>query len=77
MHRRLRASRIDCRPHTKVHRLPDMARRQVNAGAVGIACQTLDEMELMIDAGFSGIMFTNSLVDDLKLALTWFPWACR
>ena len=68
MHRRLHSGGIGCRPHTKVHRLPDLARMQVEAGAVGIACHNLDEVEMMIAAGFGEIMLTNSLVDDLKLS---------
>ena len=40
---------------------------QTSEGAAGIACQTLEEVESMIDAGFGDILLTNSLVDPLKL----------
>ena len=67
MERRLEGSRIAIRPHIKVHRIPELGRMQTSAGAAGIACQTLEEVERMIDAGFNDILLTNSLVDPLKL----------
>jgi D-serine deaminase-like pyridoxal phosphate-dependent protein len=68
MHRRLAESRMNCRPHIKVHRVPELAQMQVSAGAVGIACQTLDEVDSMVAAGFREILLTNSLVDTKKLS---------
>jgi D-serine deaminase-like pyridoxal phosphate-dependent protein len=68
MHLRLAESGIDCRPHIKVHRIPELAQMQVSAGAVGIACQTLDEVESMGVAGFREVLLTNSLVDTTKLS---------
>lgn len=67
LHRKLRESRIALRPHIKVHRIPELGRLQASAGAVGIACQTLQEVETMVEAGFEDIMLTNSLVDSKKL----------
>ena len=34
---------------------------------MGIACQTLDEVEMMVSAGFGDILLTNSIVDRRKL----------
>ena len=67
MHRRLEDSQISLRPHIKVHRIPALGRLQASAGAAGIACQNLDEVETMVTAGFSEILLTNSLVDQKKL----------
>ena len=67
MQGRLEDSGIAIRPHIKVHRIPDLGRMQTSAGAAGIACQTLEEVERMIDAGFGDILLTNSLVDPRKL----------
>jgi D-serine deaminase-like pyridoxal phosphate-dependent protein len=50
------------RPHTKTHKLPQVARMQVDAGAVGLTCQKLGEAEVMADAGFGDIMVTYPLV---------------
>ena len=68
MHRRLEESRVTLRPHIKVHRIPELGRMQAAAGAEGIACQTLEEVEMMVAAGFGDIMLTNSLVDGRKLS---------
>ena len=34
---------VALRPHIKTHKLPELARLQVKAGAVGITCQKLGE----------------------------------
>jgi Predicted amino acid aldolase or racemase len=39
------------RPHIKTHKLPELARLQLDAGACGITCQKLGEAEVMADAG--------------------------
>jgi D-serine deaminase-like pyridoxal phosphate-dependent protein len=57
---------IALRPHTKTHKLPQVARMQVDAGAVGITCQKLGEAEVMADAGFDDIMVTYPLVGRQK-----------
>jgi D-serine deaminase-like pyridoxal phosphate-dependent protein len=53
---------IAFRPHIKTHKLPQLARRQVAAGAIGIACQKLGEAEVMADAGLDDILLTFPLV---------------
>ena len=35
------------RPHIKTHKSPVLARRQLDAGAIGITCQKLGEAEVM------------------------------
>jgi len=42
------------RPHIKTHKTPEIARMQLAAGAVGIACQKVSEAEVFADAGFTG-----------------------
>jgi D-serine deaminase-like pyridoxal phosphate-dependent protein len=37
-------------PHAKTHRCPEIARRQVSAGALGVACAKLGEAEVMARA---------------------------
>ena len=44
------------RPHVKTHKLPRIARLQLEAGARGLTCQKLGEAELMADAGFDDIL---------------------
>ena len=45
---------IGLRVHIKTHKVPQIAQRQLTAGAMGIACQKLGEAEVMAEAGISG-----------------------
>ena len=39
------------RPHIKTHKIPALAKMQIDAGAIGITYQKLGEAELFADAG--------------------------
>lgn len=54
------------RPHIKTHKIPQLARRQIELGAHGITCQKLGEAEVMADAGCADILLTYPLVGDAK-----------
>src|SRR5207245_1742818 len=54
------------RPHIKTHKLPEVARMQVDAGARGLTCQKLCEAEVMADAGFDDILISFPLVAEAK-----------
>lgn len=56
------------RPHVKTHKLPQIARLQLDAGAVGIACQKLGEAEVMVEAGIEDVLITFPLVGASKAA---------
>jgi D-serine deaminase-like pyridoxal phosphate-dependent protein len=55
------------RPHIKTHKIPEIARMQMDAGAVGITCQKVSEAEVMADAGFSDIFIPYNIVGEKKL----------
>ena len=57
---------IQFRPHIKTHKIPDIARRQIEAGAVGIACQKVSEAEVFADAGFDDIQIPYNIVGERK-----------
>jgi D-serine deaminase-like pyridoxal phosphate-dependent protein len=57
---------IALRPHIKTHKLPQVARLQVDAGARGITCQKLGEAEVFADAGFDDILISFPLVGRAK-----------
>ena len=57
---------IALRPHIKTHKLPQVARLQVDAGARGITCQKLGEAEVLADAGFDDILISFPLVGEAK-----------
>lgn len=63
-----RRTGTDLRPHAKAHKIPALARRQMEAGAVGITCQKLGEGEVMADAGLDDILVTFPIVGPLKIA---------
>jgi D-serine deaminase-like pyridoxal phosphate-dependent protein len=54
-----RNSGIQLRPHVKVHKSPEIVRRQVELGATGVTCATIAECELLADAGISGLLLTR------------------
>ncbi len=62
------APAIRLRPHAKTHKSPDIARRQVAAGAVGVCCQTVAEAEAMAAGGIADILLTNQLAEPGKAA---------
>jgi D-serine deaminase-like pyridoxal phosphate-dependent protein len=62
-----RAAGVTLRPHTKTHKLPQIARLQLEAGAVGVQVAKLGEAEVMADAGISDILVGYPLVGDRKL----------
>jgi D-serine deaminase-like pyridoxal phosphate-dependent protein len=55
------------RPHIKTHKLPELARMQVDAGARGITCQKLGEAEIFADAGFDDILISFPLIGRQKI----------
>lgn len=67
MARFARTSGIRLRPHVKTHKCIDIARLQLAAGAVGVSCATLDELEVMANSGVRGLLMTSPLVTPDKL----------
>lgn len=59
---------IACRPHVKTHKIPELARMQLDAGAVGITVATIGEAELFAKKGFRDIFIAYPLfVSESKL----------
>jgi 3-hydroxy-D-aspartate aldolase len=58
----VRAAGKQLRPHAKTHRCPEIARQQVAAGALGVACAKLGEAEVMARAGVRGLLITTEVV---------------
>jgi 3-hydroxy-D-aspartate aldolase len=55
------------RPHAKTHRCPEIARLQIEAGALGVACAKLGEAEVMARAGVGGLLITTEIVTDASI----------
>ena len=58
---------LSVRPHIKTHKIPELARLQVDAGATGINCQKLGEAEVMADNGLDDILITYNIIGPGKL----------
>ncbi|ANG64550.1 alanine racemase [Marinobacterium aestuarii] len=56
------------RPHIKTHKLPWVARKQLDAGAIGITCQKVGEAEVFAAAGFDDILISYNIIGAAKLA---------
>ena len=59
--------RISNRPHIKTHKIPAIAKVQMDAGAAGITCQKVSEAEIMADAGFDDIFIPYNIIGESKL----------
>ena len=57
------AHRVELRPHIKTHKMVEVARQQLAAGAKGLTCAKLSEAEAMIPSGAQSIFVAHSLVD--------------
>jgi D-serine deaminase-like pyridoxal phosphate-dependent protein len=57
------------RPHYKTHKSPELARRQVEAGAAGLSTATVWEAAVLADAGFDDIFVVNTVSHPAKVRL--------
>lgn len=55
------------RPHTKTHKCPTIAWKQLEAGAIGITCAKLGEAEVMARAGIRDILIANQIIGPTKI----------
>lgn len=58
---------VKLRPHVKAHKLPEIARMQIKAGARGITVAKLSEAEVMFAAGINDILVAYPLIGESKL----------
>jgi D-serine deaminase-like pyridoxal phosphate-dependent protein len=56
------------RPHTKTHKIPELAKRQIAGGATGITVAKISEAEVMLDAGINDILIAYPIVGPTKTA---------
>lgn len=58
---------IALRPHAKTHKTPQIARLQIEAGAIGVTVAKLGEAEVMADGGIRNILIAYPIVGSAKL----------
>jgi D-serine deaminase-like pyridoxal phosphate-dependent protein len=66
MQDRCNALGLAFRPHIKTHKSPEIARMQLEAGAVGIACQKVTEAQVFAEAGINDIQIPYNIVGPQK-----------
>jgi D-serine deaminase-like pyridoxal phosphate-dependent protein len=57
----------ELRPHAKTHKCSALARRQIEAGAIGVCVAKVSEAEAMVKAGIGGILITGPVVTPKKI----------
>jgi D-serine deaminase-like pyridoxal phosphate-dependent protein len=55
------------RPHAKTHKSPIIAKKQIDAGAIGITCAKLGEAEVMVSNGINDVLIANQIVGKRKI----------
>jgi D-serine deaminase-like pyridoxal phosphate-dependent protein len=65
---RLKTMPAKLRPHIKVHKSPELARMQVEAGAIGISTATVWEAIVMVRCDLDSIFIVNTVAGREKLA---------
>src|SRR5438477_1025343 len=59
---------VRVRAHAKTHKCPEIAKRQMAHGAIGVCCQKVSEAEAMVDGGIGDVLVSNEVVGKTKLA---------
>ena len=63
----IKAGGKDWRPHSKGHKSPWIARRQMDFGAIGVTCAKISEAQVMVDGGIPSILVANELATRYKV----------
>ncbi len=58
---------VSLRPHIKTHKMPELALKQLAAGATGITVAKLSEAEVMANAGIKDIFVAYPIVSKAKI----------
>ena len=73
----LDGKKMRLRPHFKSHKCADIARLQMENGAVGITCAKLSEAKDLVDSGIENILIANQITDPEKItALAYLAKSC-
>src|SRR5579862_155283 len=57
---------VNLRPHVKTHKIPEIAKLQIEGGAKGVCLQKLSEAEVFATHGVTDIFITNEVVGKQK-----------
>ncbi len=57
---------LSLRPHAKTHKIPELAQRQIESGAIGITVAKLGEAEVMVEAGVRDVLIAYPIAHPSK-----------
>lgn len=63
----LARGRVRVRAHAKTSKCPEVGKRQMALGAVGVCCQKVSEAEAMVEGGIPDVLVSNEVVGAAKL----------
>lgn len=69
MSERAREAGVKLRPHVKTHKIPAIARMQVEAGAAGITCAKASEAAVMAKSGIRDILIAFPVVGEIQIEM--------
>lgn len=61
-------TKIAIRPHVKTHKSSELAKLQIEYGAIGISAAKVSEARALIDAGIRNILITSPLITQHKIS---------
>jgi D-serine deaminase-like pyridoxal phosphate-dependent protein len=67
MQHAVREAEKNIRPHVKTHKCSALAKKQIEAGAIGVCAAKLTEAEALAEAGISNILITAPVVTQAKM----------
>jgi D-serine deaminase-like pyridoxal phosphate-dependent protein len=59
--------RVRVRAHAKTHKCPEIAKRQIAAGAIGVCCQKVSEAQALVEGGVRDVLVSNEIVGAAKI----------
>jgi diaminopimelate decarboxylase len=62
-----RENNVGYRPHTKTTKCPEIARKQLAAGAIGICTTKVSEAEAQIEGGLADVLITSPVTTPFKI----------
>ncbi len=63
----MKAQKTGLRPHSKTHKCPIIAQKQIDLGAVGVCAAKVSEAEVMVAAGIGNVLITSPVVSPEKI----------
>ena len=63
-----RSHNLNLRPHTKTHKIPEIAQMQIDAGSRGVTVAKVGEAEVLSEAGIDDILVHYPIFGQTKLA---------